>query len=148
MTETTKKSNEEMLAEVYRNCQTALSSITDILPEVEDESIKTEIKRQHEEYEKYSSKACALAKDLSIELKEVNPMKKAMMWGAIKMNTLADNSAQHISELMLSGTVTGIKCLRSSYSDSKDDLSKEVNDLVLDLLSAEESFEETYKQML
>lgn len=46
------KKSEEILAEIYRNCQLALESISDILPEIEDEGIKAEILRQHEEYEK------------------------------------------------------------------------------------------------
>ena len=57
------KTSEEMLAEVYRNCQLALESISDILPEVADDDLKSEIIRQHEEYEKISGKAAILAKD-------------------------------------------------------------------------------------
>ena len=45
-----KKSNSETLSEIYRNTQLALESISDILPEIEDENIKEEIMRQHEEY--------------------------------------------------------------------------------------------------
>ncbi|MBQ8885401.1 MAG: hypothetical protein IJY62_03430 [Clostridia bacterium] len=73
------KTSEEMLAEVYRNCQLALESISDILPEVADDDLKSEIIRQHEEYEKISGKAAILAKDKGLELKEPNPFKKAMM---------------------------------------------------------------------
>lgn len=148
MSETTQKSNEEMLAEVYRNCQTALTSISDILPETEEGKVKEEICRQHEEYERISSRAAQLAKDNGIELKEPNPVKKAMMWGAIKMNTFADNTESHIAELMLSGTVTGIKCLRTSYSDAKDNLSPEVDALVKELIAAEEVFEQNFKHLL
>lgn len=46
------KKSEELLAEIYRNCQLALESISDVLPEVEDEKLREEITRQHEEYEK------------------------------------------------------------------------------------------------
>ena len=57
------KKSEEILAEIYRNCQLALESISDILPEVEDEELKTEIMRQHEEYEKICGRAACLARD-------------------------------------------------------------------------------------
>ena len=46
------KKSEEILAEIYRNCQLALESISDILPEIEDYGVKAEILRQHYEYEK------------------------------------------------------------------------------------------------
>ena len=36
------KKTEEALAEIYRNAQLALQSISDILPAVEDETIKEE----------------------------------------------------------------------------------------------------------
>ena len=36
------KKSEEILAEIYRNCQWALESISDILPEVDDEELKAE----------------------------------------------------------------------------------------------------------
>ena len=55
------KKSEELLAEVYRNCQLALESISDILPGVDDAAIKEEILRQHEEYEKICSEAAQIA---------------------------------------------------------------------------------------
>lgn len=101
-----RKKSEELLAEVYRNCQLALESISDILPEIEDEPLKDEIVRQHEEYEKISARAAMLAKDKALEVKEPGSVKKAMMKGSIKMNTLTDNSRSHIADMMIRGTVT------------------------------------------
>ena len=63
------KKSEEVLAEVHRNCQLALQSISDILPEVDDTAVKEELLRQHEEYERIGSKAAILAKDKNVELK-------------------------------------------------------------------------------
>ena len=44
------KSNSEIVAEIYRNAQLALTSISDIITEVEDGGIREEIMREHEEY--------------------------------------------------------------------------------------------------
>ena len=46
------KKSEEVLAEIHRNCQLALQSISDILPETEDAQLREELLRQHEDYEK------------------------------------------------------------------------------------------------
>ena len=46
------KSDSEIIAEIYRNAQLAITSISDIMPEVVDGGIREEIMRQHEEYEK------------------------------------------------------------------------------------------------
>lgn len=60
------KCDSEVLAEIYRNAQLALQSISDILPQIDDEGIKEEIKREHEEYEHISGRAAQLAKKFNI----------------------------------------------------------------------------------
>jgi hypothetical protein len=143
------KQTEEILAEIYRNAQLALQSIADILPQVEDEDLRTELKAQHEEYEQLSSKAAKLAKDRNIEVKEPNPFKKAMMWGSIKMSTLTDNSRQHIADMMIQGTVMGITALRTSAGDvCREGETDEIIDLLNEMLQKEEEFEKRWKEYL
>ena len=142
------KKDSEIIAEIYRNAQLALTSISDILPEVDDVHIKEEILRQHEEYEKVCSEASALAHKFDVELKEPNPVKKAMMWSAIKMGAANDNSAQNIAQLMIRGTVTGITSLRTSLTDGEKFMDPEVKKLLTDLIDLEEGFEEKLKSFL
>lgn len=143
-----KKSNSETLSEIYRNTQLAIQSISDILPEVEDENMKEEIVRQHDEYEKICAAATLLARNNGQELKEPSPFKKAMMWSSIKMNTMTDNSTQHIADMMLQGTVMGISSLKKTKSDSQGLLDSEVNSLLNELIALEENFEKRLKAFL
>lgn len=143
-----RKKSEELLAEVYRNCQLALESISDVLPEVDDAALKEEILRQHEEYEKISSKAAILAKDKALEVKEPNPMKKAMMWTSVKMNTLADNSRSHIADMMIQGTVMGLTSLKTSYGERPVNDDEEISALANELIALEENFEQRLKTYL
>ena len=55
------KKSEEVLAEIYRNAQLALQSISNILPQVEDEEVRAELLSQHEQYEQFSARASMLA---------------------------------------------------------------------------------------
>ena len=143
------KKSEEILAEVHRNCQLALESITDILPEAEDTAVREELLREHEEYEKMCSRAAILAKDKNIELKNPGPIKKAMMWSSIKMSTMTDNSRAHISEMMAQGTVMGITAIKSSLADMSDEQEDEdIRKLTEDVLAMEERFEEIWKGMI
>lgn len=142
------KKDSEILAEIYRNAQLALTSISDILPQIENEAIKGEIMREHEEYERICGEAATLAKGMGLELKEPGAVKKAMMNMSIKMNTAADNSKEHIAEMMIKGTVTGITCLKTSLSEAEKIMSPEVKKLLNDLISLEESFETRLKAYL
>ena len=142
------KKSEEILAEVHRNCQLAIESISNILPEVDDSDVKEELLRQHEEYEKICGKASILAKDKNIELKNPSPIKKAMMWSSIKMNTIKDNSRAHIAEMMTQGTVMGITSLKSSLGDMSSEGDDEIEQLARELLQSEEQFEKNWKAII
>lgn len=142
------KKTAEALAEIYRNTQLALQSISNILPQVDDAETRDQLTAQHEEYERISAKATVLAKDRGIELKEPNPLKKAMMWGSIKMNTLTDNSRSHIAEMMVQGTVMGITALRSTASELAIDGDDDIIALLNEFLEMEENFEKKWKEYL
>lgn len=142
------KKDSEILAEIYRNAQLALTSISDLLPEVEDERIKEEIVREHEEYERICSEAASLAHKYGLELKEPSPVKKAMMWSAIKMNTASDNSAQNVAQMLIKGTVQGITSLKTSLTDGGKFMDAEIKQLLNDLIAIEEGFEKKLKTYL
>lgn len=141
------KSGSELLAEVYRNTHYALQSISDILPETEDEALKEELKKMHDGYEKISGKAALYAREKNIEIKEPGPIKKAMMWGSIKMSTLKDNSRAHIAEMMTQGTVMGITALTRSMNECQG-ADQEILQIADELLHMEQSYEETLKAYL
>lgn len=145
--ETKLKKDEEVLAEIYRNCQLALQSISNILPETDDEEMKQELQREHEGYEKISAKACMIAKDKNIELKEPNQFKKMMMWGSIKMSTLTDGSTAHIADMMIQGTVMGITALKTTASEAEC-RDQEIYALFKELLALEEGYEKKLKSFL
>ena len=144
----TLKSDSEILAEIYRNAQLALTSISDLLPEVEDEAMKEELLREHEEYEKICSQAASLATRYDLNLKEPSPIKKAMMWSAIKMNAATDNSAQNVAQMMIKGTVNGITCLKTSLTDGESIMDADIKSLLKDAIALEEGFEKKLKSYL
>ena len=143
-----KKTDSEIVAEIYRNAQLALESISDIMPAVVDGDIREEIMREHEEYEKICSKAAALALKYNVDVKEPSPIKKAMMWSAIKMGTAIDNSSQNIAQMMIRGTVNGITSLKTSLTDGGKNMDMEVKKLLNELISLEEGFEKSLKKFL
>ena len=142
------KSNSEIVAEIYRNAQLALTSISDIITEVEDGGIREEIMREHEEYEKICSRAAQPALKYDLDLKGPSAIKKAMMCSAIKMGTANDNSSQNIAQMMIRGTVNGITSLKTSLTDGDKVMDPEVKKLLNELITLEEGFEKKLKKFL
>ena len=147
MQEYNAKKDEEVLAEIYRNCKLALQSIEDILPECEDGELKAEMQSQSEGYERISAKASAYAKNKQIELKEPNPLKKMMMWGSIKKSTLTNASRSHVAEMMIRGTVMGITSLKTTQTESESE-DENVKNLLNELIELEERYEKKLKSYL
>ena len=149
MDEIVKKQTEEGLAEIYRNAQLAITSISDVMPSLEegDETLREELIAQHEAYEQFSARAQMLARDLEIELKDPNPMKKVMMWGSIKMSTMTDNSRSHIAEMMAQGTVMGITALLRTQRELKDG-DERIFALFEEMIQKEEEFEKRWKELV
>ena len=81
-------------------------------------------------------------------MKEPGSVKKAMMKGSIKMNTLTDNSRSHIADMMIRGTVTGLTSLKTSYGERPGNDDKEISAIMRDLIALEESFEAKLKEFL
>ena len=142
------KKDSELLAEIYRNAHYALQSISDILPETQDEEMRGELIKMHDGYELISGRAAQLARDGGMELKEPGPFKKAMMWGAIKFNTMKDDSRAHIAEMMTQGTVMGITALTRSIGDAGETCDHDIRKLADDLLKMEQDHEKRMKMYL
>ena len=143
-----RKKCDEALAEIYRNTNLAMQSIEDILPEVDHEGMREELRSQHEGYAQIGSKAAKIAKDKGVELKEPGVFKKAMMWGSIKMSAAMDGSKNHIAEMMIRGTLMGITALRTTKTDLPIDPDTEVEKLLSELIELEENYEKKLKEFL
>lgn len=142
------KTDGEIIAEIYRNARLALTSIADILPEMDDEEMRQEILSEHEEYERICAEAALLAKKRGAEVKEPSPVKRAMMWSAIKLNTAGDGSRSNIAQMMVRGTVTGITSLQTTLTENRHAIGGDTEALLRRLIDAEERFEERLKNFI
>ena len=139
--------DKEVLVSLYKNAHIALQTISDIVNEVGDENIRKELADEYDGYEKYIGRLSTYMKETSTETKYINPLKKAVMFASVKMNTLTDNSASHVAELMIKGTVMGITELHEILNNS-DPVSETVKDFARELTDLEETYEERLKKFL
>lgn len=139
--------NQKAINDIYKNAHIALQSISDLIPAVDDDGIKNELIEQYEGYEKLIGNISTFMAENQIEPKDVNPMKKAMLWSSIKMKTLFNNSKNQVAEMMINGTVMGINELTAMKNESTN-LNKEIADLLDQLLTLEEEYEQRLKKYL
>lgn len=139
--------NVKALNDIYKNAHIALQSISDLLPSVDDEGIKSELQEQYEGYEKIIGNLSTFMAENGVEPKDVNPFKKAMLWSSIKMKTLMNNSKNQVAEMMINGTVMGINELTAMKNEGSN-LDDEILSLLEDLLSLEEEYEQRLKKFL
>jgi hypothetical protein len=135
--------NEKAINDVYKNAHIALQSISDLLPAVNDDDIKNELKEQYEGYEKLIGEISSVMAEKGINPKDVNPFKKAMLWSSIKMKTMMNNSRNQIAEMMINGTVMGINELTAMKNEGHN-----LDDCVLNCLQKLLALEEEYEQRL
>ncbi len=139
--------NEKAINDIYKNAHIALQSISDLLPNVDDNALKTELRDQYEGYERVIGKISSFMAENDIKPQDINPLKKAMLWGSIKMKTIINNSRNQVAEMMINGTVMGINELTAMKNESSN-LSDGVKDLLRELLSLEEEYNERLKKFL
>lgn len=139
--------NGKAINDVYKNAHLALQSISDILPSVEDEDLKKELREQYEGYEKIIGELSTYMAEKGVEPKDVNFFKKAMMYGSIKMKTVMNNSRNQIADMMIKGTVMGISELTAMKNENSN-LDEDVLNFVEKLLSLEEEYEQRLKNYL
>lgn len=139
--------NKKAINDVYKNAHIALQSISDLLPEVDDEDIKKELQEQYEGYEKCIGEISTFMAENGIEPQDIGAFKKAMMWGSIKMKTMMNNSRNQVAEMMINGTVMGINEL-TAMKNEQTNLDEGVMHHLDNLLKLEEEYEQRLKKYL
>ncbi len=133
--------NKELITEylnaIYQNIRTAIQSIEDIMPKIQDDKLKKEIASEEDKYLALEKECELFAKAEKIDgIKDNNWFEKARLWGSINMSTMTDKTTRHIAELMLIGTFMGYLTCIKDQSDHKD-LSKELDEILATLKTLE-----------
>lgn len=135
--------NKEMVTEylnaVYQNIRTAIQSIEDILPKVQDNELKKELASQEDRYIVLEKECELIAKAEKIEgIKDNNLLEKLKLWGSINMSTMTDKTNRHIAELMLMGTFMGILTCEKDKADHQG-VSPEIDEILEKLTELEKA---------
>ena len=142
------KENEQTLNNLYRNAHVAMQSISDLLPETDDEMMKKELERQFEGYKNAINEISAFMKENRITPKDIGPIKKMMLKASVKMNAAKNDNRSHIAEMMIKGTVMGLTDIYRDLGEKEGVTAPEVAELANRLASMEETYEKRLKNYL
>ena len=143
-----KKFNQNAINCIYKTAQIGLNSISNVSEEVENSALKGELATEYEGYENFISQLSAFIVEKGYEIKEVNPLKKAFMWGSIKLNTLTNDSSSHVANLMIKGTVMGITEMQEMINSQTEAVEPEIIEMAKKLKKMLEENEQKLKKYL
>lgn len=140
--------NQECVNAIFQNAHIAMQSISNLLPECSSVDMKEELSDEYDGYQKFIGEFTKFITEKGYEQKDVNLMKKAMLYTSVKMNVLTDDSRSHTADMMVKGTVMGITELKQLLSRSDGQVDEEILQFAKDLLTLEESYEKRLKTLL
>ena len=140
------KINAHALNEMFQNAHIAMQSISNLSPEVKDNDVKEELLTEYDQYEKFIGELSAYMADNGLKPEDIGVMKKAMLWGSIKMKTLTGADKSKVADMMIKGATMGITELTSLKNDGN--MSEETSSLLDKLLEIEESSIKRLKEFL
>jgi hypothetical protein len=136
-----------LLSEVFTNCNTAISSIDNIISCMDETPFTNLIASYQKTYHAFAQTARRQIEDLRRDVPGDSLIAKAFLWGNIKLSTLTNKNTSHLAELMLSGANMIITDLIKSLNKNKN-ASKDAIVLAHSLLVFEEDKAELMKSYL
>ena len=118
-----------------------------MLPSVDDKELKSELKEEYEGYERIIGEISSYMSENHIEKKDINFIKKAMLWSSIKMKTMINDSRNQIADMMIKGTSMGINELMAMKNESEN-FDPKVIEFIEKLLKLEEEYEQRLRKFL
>ena len=141
------KKDLNLLNRIYQDAQVGMQSIDKVLKKSTNEIVNKLLRKQFEEYSKFADRCDTIAINENEEIKDNSTFKKIKQTMMIYFSLWADNSSEHIIEMMISGTVMGIvDCIKAK----KDIVAKDenINQLLVEFLKMQEDFYEKLKKLL
>ena len=100
--------DKRILKNIYEASKMGLDSVEYIYPKVENKQLKQDLDEYKRKYHDIIGETKYRLGLLKTEPEDYSPMVKAMLWTGIQTQTMMDNSASHIAELLIKGSTKGI----------------------------------------
>lgn len=138
----------QLLNFIYQNSQMGVTTLTQLLPMIEDEQLEKQLSAQLSEYREFHDKAAKLLEKSGKDEKGLSAMEKIRTYLMINMQTITDKSASHIAEMVMIGSNMGVIDAIKNINKYKDKASSDVVALMQRLKEFEENNIERLKKFL
>ncbi len=126
-----------LLKECDAGTKMAVSSIDEVLENVQHSELKNMLQKSKDNHEKLGNEIHALLIEYNSEEKDPNPMAKGMSWMKTNMKMAMDNCDATVADLLTSGCDMGIKSLYK-YLNQYPAAEQKVKDICQKLIDIEE----------
>ena len=140
------RAEESLCCDIYRNAKMGAESILNLLPSVEDETLKSELTRQLTKYEEFAADAKQLLEKRGESPLEESAFSRMMAKMGIKMNTLIDKTSSHVAQMVIEGAVMGVTDIQKRLNEADDYV--EAEQIAKRLIAFEEDTMERMKEYL
>ena len=93
--------NTDLINSLYQNTDMGINSIKKLYPKIQNETLKSEMKKQLTNYNQQKNKYVNLMKTDKISIKKVPLWVKVMTSTGIALNCAKDSSSEHIAEMLI-----------------------------------------------
>ena len=137
----------ELLDEAYKNVRMASFAIDCLIEKIENKDLENLLRKQNRFYLQTTNNLENLSKKYNHKPKDINMMLKTSSFLGIKMKTLMNNDTPKFAQMLVEGTTMGITDTLKAKGEYPSD-SRELLDIVDDIVRHEEEFVDSLKQFL
>jgi hypothetical protein len=141
-------SNSELLTYIHQNAEMGKDTISHLIGVTKDPDFQTLLKSQYNEYNAINNISEKKLHTRTVSAKDISPLTKAAAYLSINLNTLANKSPSHISEMIIRGSTMGVIDITKKINEYSKTADKDVLELAGNLLTFEQRNIEECKKYL
>lgn len=140
--------NAELLNFVYQNSQMGVETLEQLLDITHDAGLKGVLEKQKKGYEDFHRQAKQMLNENGYDEKGLNAFEKITTYLMVNIQTMTDDSASHIAQMLIEGSSMGITDALKKLHKYEGETEKEIRKLMDQLKQFEEKNVEKLKEFL
>ena len=137
----------KLLQKIVENARTGADACDQMLSCAKDVDLRNELMNERDVYQDFTRDAERALFDSGAQPHASSPMSRAGMWIGVKTNTLADDSAAHLAEIIIQGATMGVIAITRARNDLPD-ASPEAQDMAANMITVQQDAIERLKKHL